>query len=396
MVRINWKGLKAIVESLNYTFLVFSASALYLLYEMAIKGFIGIDISTILGFVALIVAVYSIQSTTRPLKEIQTDYWNARGIDQLNKKNYHDALQAYEKAISTNPQSIKCLVNKANALLEQGNHDVALDAVDKAINRGPNYPATLRKETSEEAKAFQEYANAWKTRSDILYRKDETLRTMPGRGPVLRNQALEASIKAIDLYPEGNPELPGAWVSRGNALLSLNKYDDAIDAYGEAIRLDPNAWRALCMRGIALIEKGKSSENVDVPPEMVINTYEASIKTFDKAIELKPDSAIIWYSKGNALMTQGRCLQSHAEDLKGQDKYRLAIHAYDKATEFKPLHLGAWNNRGRCYEALTEYDKAIASYDKAIEINPQDPDVQRNRTNAIEKQSSTSQTNQSR
>lgn len=385
---INWKGLKAIVESFNYTLLVFGISFFYLLYLWGTKSHSENDISTALGFAALIIAVYSIQSTTKPLKEIQTDYWNARGIDQLNKANYHDALQAYEKAISTNPKSTKCFVNKANALLEQGNHNDALDAVEKAIKRGPNYPATLRKGTAAEAKAFQEYANAWKTKSDILYRMDETLRTSPGRGDVLRNQALEAAIKAIELYPTGNPEIPGAWVTRGNALLSLGRSNEAIDAYGEAIRLDSNAWYAWHQRGVAFLNMGKNSEMAHGPHEAVIDIYEESIRTFNWAIGLKPDVAIIWYNKGKALMAQGRYLKLN-EDSRGDEVYEMAIHAYDKATEFKPLHLSAWNNKGRCYEALSEYEEAINSYNRALDINPQDIDAQRNRSNAIERQAST-------
>ena len=84
--RISKEGVKAIVRNYNYTI---GLSIITILYIFSVLGFsksFGEDIGTSIGFIALIIAVYSIQSTTRQLKEIQIDYWNTRGIDLHEKK----------------------------------------------------------------------------------------------------------------------------------------------------------------------------------------------------------------------------------------------------------------------------------------------------------------------
>ncbi|MBC6455787.1 MAG: tetratricopeptide repeat protein, partial [Hormoscilla sp. SP5CHS1] len=44
--------------------------------------------------------------------------------------------------------------------------------------------------------------------------------------------------------------------------------------------------------------------------------------------------------------------------------------SYDKAVEIKPDDYEAWYNRGIALDELSRYDEALASFDKAIEIKP--------------------------
>lgn len=88
-----------------------------------------VEITSIsIGFFGLIVAMHSLESTTAQLKDIQTDYWNVRGLDQDKQRNYHNALQAFDRAIRIDPQSIKCRINKA------------IHYVKTARNIAMNYP----------------------------------------------------------------------------------------------------------------------------------------------------------------------------------------------------------------------------------------------------------------
>jgi tetratricopeptide (TPR) repeat protein len=135
-----------------------------------------IDIISIsIGMTGLILALWSIQSTTLSLNEIQADYWNTRGLDNEYENNYYNAHQAYDKAIDIDYRSLKFWINKANALLDQGRRyndkSILIDAlniINESIEIGPKCPATLRKNTLKEKKAKQEDANALKTKCDIL------------------------------------------------------------------------------------------------------------------------------------------------------------------------------------------------------------------------------------
>ena len=271
---ISWNGIKSIRIVYNYTiyFLIFSIFCLILLWivRRTLWEFGSISI----GLFALIIALYSIQSTTKQLKYIQIDYWNTRGIDLRDKKKYHDALQAHIKAISLDPKSTKCWINKSNTLSKQGNKQKeALDAIQSAVDLGPKHSATWRKWTPDEWKAVQEYANAWNTKGLALLdlansiEKTTHITYVP---PDLRAQAIKAFNKSIELFKyqddefgqkfglylqahplvatiysrfgnipqyELNSEIIAPWIGKGTALCCLGKYNEAIEACNNAIEV---------------------------------------------------------------------------------------------------------------------------------------------------------------
>ena len=451
---INKKGIEAIWRDYELTISIslFSLSIVLILLGIYFKELYGSSISLIdiisisIGITGLISALWSIQSTTISFKEIQADYWNTRGIDKVDKKDYHNAYQAYDKAIDIDPQSIKCWINKANALLEQGRRYrekssliSALNTIEVVIEKGPKFPATLRKNSLKETKAKQEYANALKTKCDILLEladvseKDTNLPTSPSQikraelnfvhlhfmnspqdcdilkslvsietlpsSLTLRTCAFKISKEAIEKYPKKNPEVPGAYVSKGNALLKLGEFYEAIRAFEKAISFwetigrDTNGAIAWGAKGNAHLAKGKALDT-DGNHEAASKAYENAIEAYEKAIELKPDAAKTWLSKGNAL--------------RAQRKYDEATHAYNKAIEFEPLLSDAWNQRGNVLveqaNALIRknvgrnwsntsdaifmqrnyyYSEALRSYSMAIDINPRDEVAWDNKGNVL-------------
>ena len=79
--------------------------------------------------------------------------------------------------------------------------------------------------------------------------------------------------------------LPIAYSNRGNAKAALERYDDAITDYDEAIRLKPDYAEAYSNRGIAKAALGR---------------YDDAIADYDEAIYLKPDLAAAYYNRGIA------------------------------------------------------------------------------------------------
>ena len=65
-----------------------------------------------------------------------------------------------------------------------------------------------------------------------------------------------------------------SWIKRGNVLLGVKRYEEAIKRYELAIKINPHSCEAWNFRGIALLQLGR---------------YEESIASFDKALEIKPD-----------------------------------------------------------------------------------------------------------
>jgi tetratricopeptide (TPR) repeat protein len=136
-------------------------------------------------------------------------------------------------------------------------------------------------------------------------------------------------------------DLAEEWNKKGDALDMQGKYDEAIEDYDEAIRLDPNSASAWCGKGTALANLGK---------------YDEAIKALDEAIRLDPNFAGAWANKGGALRSQGN--------------YQEALIACNEAIRLDPKLEAAWNNKGSALNDKGDYDKAIAAFDEAIRLDP--------------------------
>jgi tetratricopeptide (TPR) repeat protein len=80
------------------------------------------------------------------------------------------------------------------------------------------------------------------------------------------------------------------------------------------------------------------------------------VKSFDKALAIKPNLYSAWLGKGLALTSLTR--------------YSEALVAFDKAKDISANDPWLWANRGFVQEKLQRNKDAIASYEKALQIDP--------------------------
>jgi len=124
---------------------------------------------------------------------------------------------------------------------------------------------------------------------------------------------------------------------RGNKLYAEQKYDEAIQAYNEALELSQSQWGYYFNLGLAY----KKTEN-----------KEAAISTFQKAFEMNPESYSINKELGQLL-----ALEDNYEDAK---KY------YAKATEISDDDPDAFYNLGVCLTNLGDQEGALTAFLKTI------------------------------
>ena len=88
-----------------------------------------------------------------------------------------------------------------------------------------------------------------------------------------------------------------------------------------------------------------------------LNDHEASIASYEKAIEIKPDKHEAWSNRGVSLDDLGRKEE--------------AIESYDKAIEFKPDYANAFYNRACCHSLIGNLEVALEDLTIAFRLEPE-------------------------
>jgi len=161
------------------------------------------------------------------------------------------------------------------------------------------------------------------------------------RGEKLKKlERYEEAIAAYDQALKIQPKYYEAWYAKAYSLYRLQRYEHAIASYDQVIQLQPEEAVAWYIRGWMLGE---------------LQRYEEAIASYDKAIEIDPDSPEYWYFRGNALHNLQR-----NED---------AIASYDKTLKIKADYSDAWYNKACCYSVQGNVSLAIESLQHAIDLD---------------------------
>jgi len=180
------------------------------------------------------------------------EVWNILGsaASQIGKQD--QAILAFQKVISLNPDYPDAYFNMGLALGRQDKLDEAVEAYSKALSLNPDYPR---------AYFFMAYA---------LDRQDKL------------DEAVEAYSKALSLKPDD----ADAYLYMADALRRQDKLVKAVEAFSGGLSLKPDNAEAYNNMGTILQRQDKQ--------------YEA-IKAYSKALSIKPDYAQAKINMGVAL-----------------------------------------------------------------------------------------------
>jgi tetratricopeptide (TPR) repeat protein len=177
-------------------------------------------------------------------------------------------------------------------------------------------------------------------------------------------------------------------LQEGRAHHIAGRLGDAQTLYREILQASPNHPDALHLLGVIASQIGHYQLGVElietaieVKPDFAeayfsrgnaqyaLQQFQAAVESYDKAIELKPLFADARFSRGNALHALGQ--------------YGAAMESYDRALELNPGHAEAHNNRGGSRCALRQYAAALEDYDRAILLKPDYAEAHCNRGNVL-------------
>ncbi len=152
----------------------------------------------------------------------------------------------------------------------------------------------------------------------------------------------------VDKVLQPDPTDAAGYVIRGYVHVTKSEYDLAIADYDRAIDLRPASAMIYELRGDAYHRLPSDAYQGKNPLDLAIADY-------TQAITYQQNDAVLWRDRGSA------------HYIKRENE--LAIRDYDKAIELDPMDFLAYVFRGETHYASEEYDLAIGDYSKAIELD---------------------------
>lgn len=293
-----------------------------------------------------------------------------KGNDALAKQEYKEALRYYTEALKIDSCYTDALNNIGIAQYENGNYGEAVLNYDAAVQCDPEFwRAYLNR-----ANAYYELNELYRALDDLEYleRKiPDSAYVYFGLGLVKTkmrryDQAIEAFDQAISL-DSGNAEI---LVNRGTVYYYKDMYEEALIDLNFALQVDSeeaNAYNALALlradqgqydKALKLVERALMIEPFE--PYFMNNRGYIRLKLDDtkavedinKSIVLDPKNGWAYRNKALWYMDQGR--------------YDRAITLLEKAEKMDDFIDLLHYYQGICYYHLNATEKACASWDKSV------------------------------
>jgi WD40 repeat protein len=242
-------------------------------------------------------------------------------------------------------QTAPALIVKGQQVAKKGDVENAIKLFKLAQQGNPQ----LRLNPESEAQKYKKIGEA-----ERLYNEGKRLAV---------NKLYKEAISKYNRSLELNPNNAEALTSRAVALWSLydkEREKEILEDLEQAIKLDrkiASAW----------VQQGSYYG--------IIGKYEKALSALNQAVKLDPgndDGAI--YTRGLLYYLAARNQEKLGEFSK-EELYRKALEDFDRAIELNSADQEAYSGRGRVHEALGLYDQALSDYDRAIQLNPNDKDT---------------------
>jgi len=224
---------------------------------------------------------------------------------------------------------------------QQGNHDQALAAFNKALEIDPNQTAGFIKRGNLFAdrghldRAVADYSAAIKVDPKFALAYLNRGLAFAKRGEF--DKVIADTSKALEL----DPKLGSAYFIRGAAYANRGDKHRAIAEFGQAIRLDPKNPLAHNDRGLAFADQGE---------------YDRAIADYTAALRLDPKLTLAYINRGIAFRLKGNLERAVAE--------------FTKALRLEPRSLQAYFNRGLAYLDAKDFDKAALDFERVLRLDP--------------------------
>lgn len=246
------------------------------------------------------------------------------------------------KAAPADPGQITTLLGRASTATTAGQSSTARTALDEALSLAPTSPEVL----VESARWHRRLGAI----AEALRQYDEALLVAPEPGRLhleigemhVETKDLPSAIDALTLAVTLDPALGDAWLQLGNVYGRLDRNEDALEAFRQAVDTVPAPKRAE-----AWLEYGQALH--------VLKRHAEAVLAYEQSLALDPLGVRAMMAAGHAEL-----LQEHDESALAY--YERALALSDPAPPGLQLHLGsAYQHCGRWHDAQHLYEQVIAT-----------------------------------
>lgn len=254
-------------------------------------------------------------------------------------------------------------MQRASRLAEKGKTQEAAQLYEEVLRASPDH-----KKARKALRALRPEAAARTRLTEADFQRVATL---------MSQRKLDAARTEIQRLCRLHPDEPALHNLRGVILSRRGNRDDALDAFREALRLEPAFAEALNNLASVLADSKRYGEALGCYQELVnrgqadADVYanlaralrgdgqsEKAEEALRRAIALRPLFPDAYNDLGNLLNDTGR----HDE----------AIAAYEQALQMAPTHATALRNLGQSLGKMQRHNAALTIYRQLLEIRPDD------------------------
>lgn len=309
-------------------------------------------------------------------------YYKSTGEFFEKFSNYGTAAKIYKRAAKKTQRDEIFYHKIGDICIRRNKMDSAVDCYKKVLCSNPNSREALLKLATVTQTFFPENIDdAISYYNKLLEIEEETAQIYYELGHLyLKKNDKVHAISAFKLALDNNPDNPFYNNSLAYAFVQAELYDDAIEYYQKAIKLNPDKkWTSIVCQALGAIYY------------QIKGNYEAAIASFQAGIILDPENNEILLSLGDVYMVQNdldKAIRAYCDSISvNSDDYRSyskagialwekdyteeAIVAYHRAIELNPEYEIAQNNLGVIYlDGIGTPEEALSYFKTAIELNP--------------------------
>jgi len=226
--------------------------------------------------------------------------------------------------------------NKGVVLSLNGGFEEAIDAYNKAIEINPDYDAAWYAR-GYALRRLEIYSEALKSYNRALEINPKNADALFGRAYLLQISGdSEGAVKEYTIILDRDPDNAAAWNNLGRLYFELERTDESIHAFTQALAITHDYDLARSNLDIVTI-------GMDQHTPLDSGAY--------------APEAIEWFKTGHSLINQ--------------HKYYDANEAFDKAIKIEPYFIDAWNGKGISLLYQGKYSDALGAFERTLAIDPE-------------------------